>query len=131
MTRDRRIGLVALAALAGLLPALPAVAAITEVGPGDDVEGAINALQPGDELVLKGGMYTLSDAWHVSINGTEAAPILIHAKAGEHPILNRPQVDQNIIDFDSGQYFTIEGIEFSGGSAGLRMIDVNFVTIKD
>jgi len=30
-------------------------------GPGDDIEATINTLQPGDELVLSGGMYTLSE----------------------------------------------------------------------
>ena len=84
--------------------AATANAASKEVGPGDDVEAAMNALKPGDELVLRGGMYTLTDAWHVTMKGTEAAPISVHAKDGEHPILNRPAVDQNIIDFDEVTY---------------------------
>src|SRR6185503_8451562 len=106
-------------------------AAVVEVGPGDDVEGAMNALQPGDELVLQGGDYTLTDAWHVTILGTSDAPIVIRAKDGEHPHLDRPAVDQNIIDFDQVAYLEIRGIEFSGGSAGLRFIDANFVTVED
>src|SRR5262245_6441105 len=85
--------------IATLLVAVPARATVTEVGPGDDVESAMNALAPGDELVLKGGDYTLTDAWHVTMHGTQDAPIVIHAKDGEHPHLNRPAADQNIIDF--------------------------------
>lgn len=106
-------------------------AATTEVGPSDDVEAAINALGPGDELVLLGGDYTLTDAWHISIAGTAAQPIVIRAKDGESPHLNRPTVDQNIIDFDDVEYLEIRGIRFSGGSAGLRFINANFVTVED
>jgi hypothetical protein len=106
-------------------------AATIEVGPSDDVESAINALQPGDELVLAGGDYTLTDAWHISVTGTAAAPIVIRAKDGESPHLNRPAADQNIIDFDVAQYVEIRGIRFSGGSHGLRFIDADFVTVRD
>jgi MYXO-CTERM domain-containing protein len=106
-------------------------AATTEVGPSDDVEAAINALQPGDELVLQGGDYTLTDAWHISVAGTAAQPIVIRAKDGEVPHLNRPGVDQNIIDFDDVEYLEIRGIRFSGGSAGLRFSQASFVTVED
>ncbi|HTM44431.1 MAG TPA: right-handed parallel beta-helix repeat-containing protein, partial [Polyangiaceae bacterium] len=106
-------------------------AASTDLGPTDDVEMAINMLQPGDELVLQGGDYTLTDAWHIAVAGTQAAPIVVRAKDGEVPLLNRPAVDQNIVDFDDVQYLTIKGIRFSGGSAGLRFINANFVTVQD
>lgn len=108
-----------------------AQAAVIEVGPSDDVESAMNALQPGDELVLQGGDYTLTDAWHISIAGTAAAPVIVRAKDGEVPHLNRPTADQNIIDFDDVQYLEIRGIRFSGGSHGLRFITANFVTVED
>jgi MYXO-CTERM domain-containing protein len=116
-------------ALAGL--SLPAFAGTVSVAPGDDVEAAMNALAPGDELVLAGGVYTLTDAWHVTMKGTAAAPIVVRAKDGEHPHLDRPATDQNIIDFDDVEYVEFRGIEVSGGSAGLRLITANFVTIAD
>jgi MYXO-CTERM domain-containing protein len=116
---------------AAVLLSPPARAASTEVGPGDDVEAAMNALAPGDELVLRGGTYTLTDAWHVTMKGTQTAPIVVRAKDGEHPHLDRPAVDQNIIDFDDVLYLEIRGIEFSGGSAGLRLIKASFVTIRN
>jgi MYXO-CTERM domain-containing protein len=65
------------------------------------------------------------------MKGTAQAPIVVRAKDGEHPHLNRPAVDQNIIDFDDVAYVEVRGIEFSGGSAGLRMINANFMTIRD
>jgi hypothetical protein len=118
---------IALSILAG---AGVAHAEIIEVGPADDVEGAINALMPGDELVLAGGTYTLTDAWHITMVGTEQAPIVVRAKDGETPHLQRPSADQNVIDFDMVRYATFRGIEVSGGSHGLRLIDVSFMTIE-
>jgi MYXO-CTERM domain-containing protein len=103
---------------------------VIEVGPADDVEAAMNALAPGDELVLAGGTYTLTDAWHITMVGTEQAPIVVRAKDGDIPHLQRPAADQNVIDFDMVRYATFRGIEVSGGSHGLRLIDVSFMTIE-
>jgi hypothetical protein len=104
---------------------------VIEVGPGDEVEAALNALQPGDELVLRGGMYELEDAWHLTIEGTEAAPIIVRAKQGERPHLHRASTGENLIDFDRVQHVEWRGIEHSGGSHGLRLIDASFMTIED
>src|SRR5690606_24370498 len=101
--------------------AMPASAAVVNVGPGDDVEAAINAAQPGDEIVLAGGMYMLTERFSFDIAGTEAQPIIIRAADGEVPHLHRPTADQNIVDIDGAVYVEIRGIEFSGGSAGIRI----------
>ncbi|HMI92897.1 MAG TPA: right-handed parallel beta-helix repeat-containing protein [Polyangiales bacterium] len=116
--------------LFSLSPAL-ARADVIEVGPGDEVEAALNALRPGDELVLRGGTYELEDAWHLTLQGTEAAPIIVRAKQGERPHLHREATGENLIDFDRAQYVQWRGIEHSGGSHGLRLIDVSFMTIED
>ena len=78
MSRARAVG--GALSLAAACAALPARAAITEVGPGDNIEAAMNALQPGDDLVLRGGDYTLTDAWHVTMVGTAQAPIIVRVK---------------------------------------------------
>ncbi|HZO11799.1 MAG TPA: hypothetical protein VFB62_01020, partial [Polyangiaceae bacterium] len=101
-----------------------------EVAPGDDVEAAAAMLQPGDELVLAGGTYTLTDRFGISLSGTEQAPITIRAKDGEVPHLNRPAADQNVIDVDLGEYLVFRGLEISGGSHGLRLIQARFVTVE-
>ena len=108
-----------------------AFADVVEIGPADDLRAAIGGLEPGDELVLGGGMYTLTARLGVTVVGTEAAPIVIRAKDGERPHLHRPNADQNIIDIDRGEHVVFRGIEFSGGSAGFRMSDVRFLTLED
>jgi hypothetical protein len=72
--------LAALIALVGPLAA-PRAHAQDCVGPEDDLEGAINQLQPGDELVVCGGDYTLDERFSFDLSGTEQAPIVIRAAA--------------------------------------------------
>jgi len=118
--------------LAGLLfVSRDARAAQIEVSPGDDLEGAVNALVPGDELILHDGMYELTDRFGATVIGTEAMPIIIRAADGEAPHIHRATADENIVDFDAAEYVEIRGITFSGGSAGVRFSASRFVTFED
>lgn len=121
--------LLPICAVVALLPAVTGAATI-EKGPGDDIEAAMNALQPGDELVLRGGLYELSGRFGVSLLGTQAQPIVVRAKDGETPHLHRALADQNIVDIDDAQWATIRGLEFSGGSAGIRISGATHLTIE-
>jgi len=127
--------MVRISTVAGLaLIASPvARAAVTEVKPGDDVEAAWNALGPGDELVLHGGVYDITAAgrFSVKVAGTAAKPIIVRAASGEQPIIKRTDEAQNLIDFDGATYLEIRGIELVGGSAGLRFSAGDHVTIRD
>ena len=96
----------------------------------DAVEATISGLGPGDELVLSGGTYTLGGRFSFAIAGTEAQPIVIRAADGETPHLHRPNASQNIVDIDDAQHVVIRGIEFSGGSAGIRISGARFLTIE-
>ncbi len=60
------------------IPTLPARAALITAGPADDVEVVINALAPGDELVLEAGTYTLTERFSF-------ACILTYAALGNGP----------------------------------------------
>src|SRR5262245_10992156 len=93
-----RVCFASVVAVSAALGARDARAATTEVGPGDDIEAAMNALAPGDELVLRGGTYEPSGRFGLSIAGTEAQPILIRAKDGERPHITRADADQNLVD---------------------------------
>ena len=109
---------------------LTAHAATLTAGPSDDVESIIGGLSPGDELILEDGTYTLSGRFGFSIAGTEAEPILIRAADGASPHFHRPDASQNIWDF-SAEHTIIRGLEFSGGSAGLRIEGARHLTIED
>ena len=57
-----------------------------EIGPADDIESAVAALNPGDELILQGGTYAITWRFSIGVQGTAAQPILIRAKTGETPV---------------------------------------------
>jgi MYXO-CTERM domain-containing protein len=124
-------GVTAACSAALLLAAAPAFAGVTEIGPGDDLIGAVNGLMPGDELVLKGGTYNLQSKFTISVSGTEQAPIIIRAKDGEVPIITRPDANQNTINIANNAYVILRGIEVVGGSHGIRMDHTSFITIED
>lgn len=107
-----------------------AFAAEYEISPGDDVEVAIAMLQAGDELVLRDGMYTVQGRFSVDLVGTEDNPILIRAADGETPHIHRADSGENLIDLDVAEFVEFRGIEFSGGSAGIRLSDVRNLTIR-
>lgn len=122
-----------LVAISFVTIALPAAAhaATIEATPADDIEALINALMPGDELILHGGIYTRTDRFALTVVGTAALPIVIRAADGERPIITRPDAAQNLVDIDRAEYTTFRGIEFLGGSAGVRISAARFLTIED
>ena len=128
---SRVVPVAVLLVLMGVAVPSVALAELLLAGPSDDVEAMINALQPGDELVVSGGTYTLTERFSFSIAGTESAPIVIRAADGETPVLHRPNANQNIVDIDDAEHVTIRGMEFSGGSAGIRISGARFLTIED
>src|SRR5262249_5169824 len=114
-----------------LLAAGSAGATVTEIGPADDLIASVNALLPGDELVLQGGTYNLTPKFTISVSGTAQAPITIRAKDGEVPIITRPDANQNTINIENNEYIVLRGLEVAGGSHGIRMTAARFITIED
>ncbi len=114
-----------------LLTATSAAAEPKEIGPGDDVRAAINALKPGDELVLRGGTYTFTARFGLTVKGTAAQPIIVRAKDNERPVFHRAGASQNLVDLDDVEHLTFRGIEWKGGSHGIRMVKARFVTVED
>lgn len=111
--------------------ALPAGAVTTEIGPGDNLQTAVNALQPGDELVLRGGTYNLASRFSIQRSGTAASPILIRAKDDQTPVIVYPSASQNVINVEASEHLTLRGLEVTGGSHGIRISDSDFITIED
>ncbi len=105
-------------------------AAQINLGPSDDVESALNALSPGDEVILADGMYTLSGRFSFTAVGEAGNEIVIRAADGATPHFRRPDASQNIWDIDV-QHVIIRGLTFSGGSAGIRVEAASYLTIED
>lgn len=102
-----------------------------EANPPDDIESMIASLNPGDELILHDGMYVTNERFSIDIAGTESQPIIIRAADGESPHIHRPNASQNLIDIDSADWLVIRGIEFSGGSAGIRISSARDLVFED
>ena len=106
-------------------------AAVIEIGPQDSFPNAIQNLQPGDVLELRTGDYILTSRLGISLDCTPQQPCIVRAKEGHSPHIQRPTANQNIIDIEFSNYLTFQGLEFSGGSRGLRIRESSFITIED
>lgn len=124
-----RLLLAGAAAVATSLAAEDAHATVYEIGPADDLAGAIAVLVPGDELVLAGGSYVLTGYFEIAVAGTAGQPIVIRAKDGETPVIEQQSL-QNIVNI-LGSYVTLRGLELKGGDRGIRIQGASYVTIED
>lgn len=118
-----------LGAFAALFLSTTGFAATVQIAPGDDLLSAANALSPGDELVLGDGTYEMSARFLLSLRGSAQAPIVIRAADGAAPLIHRPNASQNIWDIDA-EHLILRGLRFSGGSAGLRFLHAQHVTLE-
>jgi Right handed beta helix region len=118
-------------AAALLAGAASADATDIEIGPGDDFRGAMQNLQPGDTLIMHGGTYLLSSYFELDLAGTSAQPITIRAARGEQPLLHYVDDAQNIVNIVDSSFLVIDGIEFSGGSRGIRLTNSSDITIRN
>jgi len=108
-----------------------AAATDIEIGPEDDYRAVMQGLVAGDTLTLRGGMYPLSSYFELDLAGMATLPIVIRAKAGEQPILHYVDDGQNIVNVVDSNFATFDGIEFSGGSRGIRLINSSDITIRN
>jgi hypothetical protein len=134
-----RVGVLVCSLATLLWPMLPAGSRQIELHPAvveneEEFERVANRLQPGDELVLQGGVYSQSGRRAVTAKGTPEHNIIIRAAAGQSPLLTRPFVEgggQNNIEFVDCEYVVIRGLRFQGGSSGVRFIRGHHVTFED
>jgi hypothetical protein len=102
-----------------------------EIGPTDDLEASAAALSPGEELVLRGGTYFFDENVTITANGTAALPVTIRAKNGERPIIEQATTNHNVVEINGSSHLIVSGIEFTGGSHGIRLMNSDFITIED
>lgn len=103
---------------------------VVEIGAGDDVRAAIAALDPGDELVLRGGTYPFTSRLAVTAVGTASQPITIRGKAGESAIITNVPT-QNVMEVDGSRYLVLKNLHITGGSHGVRLVNSDFVTLEE
>ena len=107
------------------------MAATTEIGPGDDFRTAMQNLHAGDTLLLDSGTYNLTSYFELDLFGTASLPIVIKGAAGQHPIVHYVGTSQNIININNSTFLTLDGIEFTGGSRGLRFDGGSDITVQN
>jgi hypothetical protein len=91
---------------------------------GDSLVKAVAALQPGDQLVIAAGTYSVDRLWDIGVSGTAEAPIWIVADEGADVVFTRPDAKQNVLNIGQGgpvRYLCLRGVEITGGSHGLRL----------
>lgn len=93
---------------------------------GAALKAAIQGLEPGDCLRIGSGVYSINSYFNVSLVGSASAPIWIEAQDGARPVITRPDAAQNLMNVGtlspgSAQFLCFRGLEFRGGSAGVRL----------
>jgi hypothetical protein len=119
-----------LIALAALAWTGAAHGALYEITPQDDIRAAIVALEPGDELLLGGGVYALNARFNIRVSGTSEKPIVIRGKPGEDVLIHMTTGSQNVLDVQDSEYLVLRDLRFRGGSHGIRLIRSNHITIE-
>jgi hypothetical protein len=85
---------------------------------------AVEALKPGDKLEISAGTYSVERMWDLLVSGTEDAPIWIVAAKDARVVITRTDDQQNVLNVGQGgpvQFLCLRGIEFTGGSHGVRL----------
>ena len=124
------IRLIRLLALGAATCCGPLMGATIEIGPGNDFRTAMQNLHGGDTLILDAGTYNLTSYFELDLIGSSSLPIVIKAAAGQHPIVNYVGTSQNIININNSTFLTLDGIEFTGGSRGLRFNGGSDITVQ-
>ncbi len=110
------------AALVVGLAAAPAWAADITVANGSDLEAAVANAQAGDTITLLDGTYILDKAIVTAAAGTVGAPIRLTSALRAHgaQVIAAPGAEEAILV--QTPYWIFDGIDFSGGTYGLRFI---------
>jgi hypothetical protein len=112
--------------------AAPAQTAARELGPGGDLCGAINTLQPGDELVLRPGDYR--GPCTIRIGGRPGAPIVIRAQdPAQKPRIVYAGRESNVMDVKAS-HVILRGLRFGPTQEdvdGVRVFRAEEVTVEE
>jgi len=93
---------------------------LTPASPWVSILNNSSYLSPGDELVFSAGTYYTTTRLSIGYHGTQENPITIRAADGAEVILKR-NAAQNVINIEGARYLKLQGLEITGGSAGIRI----------
>ncbi len=97
-------------------------------------EARANALAPGDELVLRAGVYSQSCRRAITVRGRADLPVVIRAADGANVILTRPadnMATENNLEIVDSAHLVIRGLRFRGGSIGVRFMGGHDIVFED
>jgi hypothetical protein len=90
-------------------------------------------LEPGDMLKIGGGTYSIPKLFNLSLQGRPTAPIWIVPEHDQRVVITRPDNAQNVINLGGlnqpARYLILQGLEVTGGSQGIRLIDADHIWI--
>lgn len=112
------------------------LAASLDIYEGDDLVTLTSSLQPGDEIRIHKGVYSITDGVTWSGLGSEAAPIVI--KGVEDDVVIELVSGWLLVNIDTSSYMRIENIHFQGGEgwetddySGLQISESNNIVVRD
>lgn len=107
-----------------------AAAEVFEVTPADDLVAAIAGLEPGDELVLGAGDYTLAFST-IQVSGSDGLPITIRGRDGEVATITGDPLLQDTLRV-AGAHLVFRNLTVASGATGIRLLPgASDVTIED
>ncbi len=109
-----------------------AEAGASDTSNGERLRNAIASLVPGDQLEVGEGTFSVDRLWDLTVSGTADAPIWIVAAKDCKVVITRPDSKQNILNVGHSkpvQYVVLRGLEFTGGSHGIRLGKCSHVCI--
>ena len=102
--------------LVGLLCGAPAFSATRTIGPGDDVQSAVNGMGPGDRLELQGGSYP--QQLRISVSGTDwNNAVVIAGAAGATVVFNPSSGSAALFEISGAKYVIIDNIQIEMSQA--------------
>lgn len=106
-------------------------ASTTIVTTADELRAALARLEPGDELVLRAGVYAFDSRVLIRAAGEPDRPIVIRGADGDDVLIRMRTRRQNIVEIDGSRHVTLRNLRFRGGSHGIRLLDSDFVSIEN
>ena len=105
----------------------------TSIQNGAALVAAMQALQPGDRLLIGPGTYSMASWVDLKLAGTAAAPVRIEAADPQRPpVLTRPDARQNVLNLGvkgPARHLALQGLEFTGGADLLKLYDCENIWI--